>query len=427
MDNWFDISKDGLGKLTGGRGKAFVLYELIQNAWDKASTRVEVVVEAVPKTPKVSLVVRDDSPTGFADLSRAYTLFAESTKKRNPEQRGRFNLGEKLVLSLCERATITTTTGSVAFTPEGRKEWPRRKTEQGSVFEGILPMTRSELAELLAAFQRLIPPHGISTTLNGDVFPPRTPITTFQAKLATVIADETGISSRKTERVTQVEVHEVRDGETATLYEMGIPVVETGDRFHVNVMQKVSFNSDRDNVTPAYLRSVRVHVLSATFALMKEDEAADGMGTGRQGAPRREQGCPFPHAGPAVRYKARERLSDTRVHPTRPRRRIPSRRSPVVVEEGVGQNEASPPRPWCERRSGILPCGRPAPSPRAHGRIRRGSPSGHCAKIRCVKLRSAILHNTPLRSSRPESPHLLTLRSTLSLGIFTARPSFTIW
>src|SRR6202020_2400352 len=50
---------------------------------------------------------------------------------------------------------------------------------------------------------------------------------------------------------------------TAMLYEMGIPVVETGDKWHVDVQQKVPLNMDRDNVTPAYLRDVRTFVLNA--------------------------------------------------------------------------------------------------------------------------------------------------------------------
>jgi hypothetical protein len=32
---------------------------------------------------------------------------------------------------------------------------------------------------------------------------------------------------------------------------MGIPVVETGDRWHVDVAQKVPLNFDRDNLPPA--------------------------------------------------------------------------------------------------------------------------------------------------------------------------------
>ena len=66
------------------------------------------------------VVVDDNSPVGFRDLSHAYTIFAESYKRGNPELRGQFNFGEKLFLSLCRTATISTTTGTVTFDDQGR-------------------------------------------------------------------------------------------------------------------------------------------------------------------------------------------------------------------------------------------------------------------------------------------------------------------
>jgi len=48
------------------------------------------------------------------------TLFADSAKKSNPEQRGRFNLGEKLVFAQCDEVTVRTTKGGLRFDSEGR-------------------------------------------------------------------------------------------------------------------------------------------------------------------------------------------------------------------------------------------------------------------------------------------------------------------
>jgi hypothetical protein len=60
------------------------------------------------------------------------------------------------------------------------------------------------------------------------------------------------------------------------IYELGIPVVETGDRFHVDVQQKVPLNQERDNVTPGFLRAVRVAVLNATHEKIEPEEATQG-------------------------------------------------------------------------------------------------------------------------------------------------------
>jgi hypothetical protein len=40
-------------------------------------------------------VVEVNAPEGFRDLPPAFTLFADSARKTNPEQRGRFNFFEK--------------------------------------------------------------------------------------------------------------------------------------------------------------------------------------------------------------------------------------------------------------------------------------------------------------------------------------------
>ena len=272
MNNWFDVDKAGLAKLMAGRSKAFIVYELLQNAWDEVGVR-EVSVTLIPLagTRNVRIVVTDDAPDGFANLRDAYTLFAESRKKGDVDQRGRFNLGEKLVLALAKRAVIETTTGAVEFNPTGRHT-RRQQREAGSMFEADVPMTRAEVNEIDRAAKLLIPPVGIATTYNGRVLQQRTPVTWFEETLPTVTADEEGVL-RKTSRKTLVRVYEPAEGEPAMLYELGIPVVETGDRYHVDVQQKVPLNMDRDNVTPAYLRTIRVAVLNATHHLIDKEDA----------------------------------------------------------------------------------------------------------------------------------------------------------
>jgi len=274
MSNWFDVDKAGLAKLMAGRPKAFVLFELLQNAWDEESvTRVDVSVEAVAGTRNVLIAVVDDAPDGFADLRDAYTLFAESKKKTDATKRGRFNLGEKLVLALAKTALIETTTGSVRFDDGGRSNL-RGKREAGSLFQAVMPMTKAEKDEMLEAVRTLIAPTRIVTTINNWRLPERTPVTSFDAVLPTVVGDDEGVM-RKTTRRTQVSVYEPLPGETPTLYEMGIPVVETGDRFHVDIGQKVPLNMDRDNVTPAYLRTIRVAVLNALHDRLDAGNSGD--------------------------------------------------------------------------------------------------------------------------------------------------------
>jgi hypothetical protein len=249
----------------------------VQNALDEPGvTQIAVTLAPVPGQELADLTVEDDAPEGFRDLSHAYTLFAPSAKRGNPEQRGQFNLGEKLVLAVCEQASITTTKGTVVFDPEkGRIEKPDQRRERGSVFQGRIRMTEAEYGQVCDYLRSLLLPDGIAVTFNGDRLLPRAPIHTFTASLETQIADERGVM-RPTVRKAQVSLYEVLPGETASLYEMGLPIVETGDKWHVNVQQKVPLNKDRNNVPPRYLKAVRTLVLNEMHdRLTGEDANAD--------------------------------------------------------------------------------------------------------------------------------------------------------
>lgn len=269
---WFDVDKAGLAKLLERKGKAFAIYELVQNAWDEKTEHVEITLERMAGSPYARLMVTDDNPEGFKTLTHAFTLFADSEKKGDATKRGRFNLGEKLVLAVCRTASITTTTGTVSFGDFGRRTSSKSKTQSGSIFEGELRMTDAEIAECEEAVTRLIAPAGIKTTYNGTVLEQRLSAGEVEVKLPTEIADDEGVL-RRTTRTTSIVLYEPLPDEKACIYEMGIPVVETGDRWHVNVMQKVPLNFDRDNVTPAYSALVRSVVLEHMTHKLTNDDA----------------------------------------------------------------------------------------------------------------------------------------------------------
>ena len=260
---WFDVDKNGLGKQAEEQSKGRLIGELIQNALDEAGvTKIDVTLALVPGRPLADLTVEDDSPEGFRDLTHAYTLFAPSYKRGNPEQRGQFNLGEKMVLAVCESASISTTKGTVIFDPdEGRIEKPRQKRERGSVFQGRIKMTREEYPQVCDYLRSLLLPEDVIVTFNGERLLPRKSLHKFEASLETLMADEQGVMRPRT-RKTIVKVYEALPGEVPSLYEMGLPVVETGDKWHVNIAQKVPLNRDRDNVKPGYLKTVRTLVLN---------------------------------------------------------------------------------------------------------------------------------------------------------------------
>lgn len=271
MKPWFDVDKDGLAKLLADKGKETFLFELVQNCWDENTALVTVMMRRVAHSPFVQINVRDDNPGGFANLADAYTLFAESKKKGDAEKRGRFNLGEKLVIAMCRDARIITTTGCVEFSQERGREFKTTvKTEVGSEFIGTIRMTDAEMRAVIAACDRLLPPEHIETYINErQIVAPKIALS-FRGTLATEIANDEGVLS-KTQRVTTIRLYRAQG--QAYLYEMGIPIVEIEGLCHVNVMQKVPLAFNRDNVTPAYLARIYALVLERTAHVLDADEA----------------------------------------------------------------------------------------------------------------------------------------------------------
>lgn len=271
--SWFEVDKDGLSRLLEGRGKDRVITELVQNAWDEDGvTQVHVTLEEAEKPEKRGrslLIVRDDAPDGFKDLTHAYTMFAPSKKVNDATKRGRFNLGEKLLLSICDSATIVSTTGGWDFTDQGRVEINNRRP-YGSEITAIVKLTKPERLSAIEWLNMLLAPEGIATVVNGKILLPRTPVQTFEVSLPTEIANDEGILTR-TRRKTTVRLFEPTGDEKPHIYEMGIPVVEHDGRWHVDIAQKVPLNMDRDNVRPSYLRELRVHVLNEAYGRVDDE------------------------------------------------------------------------------------------------------------------------------------------------------------
>lgn len=271
--DWFAVDKDGLARLMERKGKASVILELLQNSWDETgTTEVDVRLEAHDLRGHSLLTVTDNAPNGFSDLTHAFTLFAPSKKVHDATKAGRFNMGDKQVLALCRTATVVSTRGGYEFTQGGRRAL-RRRREAGSEFTAVIRLNAAERDEVAALIATLIPPAGITTTFNGAPLVRREPVREFTTTLRTEIADDDGVL-RPTRRQTQVRLYDPAGVETPHIYELGIPVVEHDGRWHIDIGQKVPLSFERNNVTPAYLRELRVAVLNATADLLTSEDTA---------------------------------------------------------------------------------------------------------------------------------------------------------
>lgn len=266
---WFEIDRKGLAAILERRGKFFALAELISNAWDSNTKDVSIQLTPVNGQPLATLEV-EDKGEGFQNLDDAFTMFAPSRRAGNATQRGRFNLGEKLVLSVCRHASITTTGGVIIFQEDGGRLRGRSERTRGTLFAATIKMTRAEYEEVCASMRRLLPP--VPTYFNGQLLECPKLICRFETKLPTEIADAEG-QLRRSVRLAEVEVYECETG-TGEVLELGIPVVETENGYIVNVNQKIPLNMERDNVTPAFLKALNVALLNAVHDKLSEEAAA---------------------------------------------------------------------------------------------------------------------------------------------------------
>jgi hypothetical protein len=273
---WFTVDKAGLAAVATRRGVAPLILEPIQNAWDEEGvSRVALTLSPVEgRRAQVQLRVKDDSPDGFRDLADAYTLYKQSYKIGNPEQRGRFNCGEKFLLSVASEASIISTTGSISFGPDGRK-LGRKKTETGSILTATLKMRRTELDDALVLLRSMIPPQGIKTVINGEVLEQRKPMAEGVRTLQTEIKGDEG-GFRLTRRKTSISIYEVLEGETPHLYEMGIPVDKLECPWHIDIAQKVPLSIDRSSVRQGFRFEVERYVAEIMAEDISPEEAQGG-------------------------------------------------------------------------------------------------------------------------------------------------------
>lgn len=268
MKEWFSVSTKGLKALQEGKPKTFILRELVQNCFDENISECNVSIAKEGR--KIRLTITDDSPEGFRDISHAYTLFADTYKRRDPEKRGKYNFGEKESFSVCEKIKLTTTKGRLIFDSDGRHN-SRTKTTKGTTIAVEFTGSQEDMAEILRYARILLVPSGIRFTVNGEQIACRKPLKTTTAELSTEY--EQNGAFRKTVRKTELEIHEKAD--IAYLYEMGLPICIIDCQFSINVEQKVPLGMDRETVPQAYLQDVFAEVLNMTHELVEPEHASD--------------------------------------------------------------------------------------------------------------------------------------------------------
>ena len=72
--SWLEVDIIGLRRTLERKGKAWAIFELVQNSWDTDATQVEVTLSKPNENGISTLTCRDNAPDGYRDLSEAHTL-----------------------------------------------------------------------------------------------------------------------------------------------------------------------------------------------------------------------------------------------------------------------------------------------------------------------------------------------------------------
>ena len=272
QQNWFEVSTEGMRMLQEDRPLWQTTKELISNAWDEDIQNCYVTLQTVGRG-LLEIVVEDDGG-GFRDISDAYTIFAPTPKQGNASVRGRFNLGEKELLSIARSATVDTVGYTVTF-PQGKgRVIKRNKRTSGTRQTVILNGRQDSIAETLHVLRTFIPPVGINYWVNGEVQDHRRALATTEAILATVLAPAPGEPMRRTTRKTSLTIYEPR-GERGQIYEIGIPIQFIEMPYDVDIAQKVPLPPNRDVVSSSYLQDVYAEVLTVMSRDITPETAAE--------------------------------------------------------------------------------------------------------------------------------------------------------
>ena len=268
----FEVSESGMRELNRNRQPWDLVKELVQNAWDEApfASECRVTVE-LQSDGNTRVIVQDDGP-GFSDIADAYTLMGHTTKRLHPTKRGRFNVGEKDVISVAIEAEIETVGHTVTFPPEGSRKLTLNSRTKGTRVRVLMPWDEQQNNELIAMLQRFRPPINCRLFVNDQEVPHQPVKETPRATLQTVVQDAPGKPMRITQRQTEIHILEPYDADSGWLYEMGIPVQAIACPWDVDVMQKIPMAQQRDAVSEAYLNRIYAETLNATHGMLKSEE-----------------------------------------------------------------------------------------------------------------------------------------------------------
>ncbi len=249
-----------------------LIQEIVSNSFDEKA--VSEISCDVTENKKGQVVVEiQDNGTGFRDEKDIYTLFKDSYKRVNKNQRGRYNLGEKQFFARAVSGWVKTGKTLIEFQEDTRRisEIPEF---QGAIVHAVFDLEEDEtLGNTISSVEKVAVPEKKNLKVNGNYIVPKTLVKKFKARLPTVIA--LGANQKMVRRVedTQVFLYEKEESEDPIIYELGCKIQEIDQdlKWHVDIQQKVPQTTERDVISDAYLQNLYAEITENTLDLLDDE------------------------------------------------------------------------------------------------------------------------------------------------------------
>lgn len=275
-NGWLLISDEGFAAQNAGRPPEHLIKELVQNSLDAiGSGNIGNIDLTFTEHRNGILIMCSDNGCGIDNIDDLRTMFW-TNKQDTHLKRGRLGRGFKECLCIAKDCTVESGHKAIRFTYENGKRVIREvklKTKvDGTTILIVMPWDTNIIDSLISYFNTFLPPINVSIRVQNDKVIQRMAKHTIDATLTT----ESFVESRwvKPQYKTKVELVPVNKGESGMIYEMGIPVcsAEWDRPYHINVLQRVPMNPNRDAVMTGY--SGKLHK-ACLPTIIKEMEAED--------------------------------------------------------------------------------------------------------------------------------------------------------
>lgn len=254
-----------------------LIQELISNGFDESSVSSITVNVKEFKDAKIHVQCIDDG-NGFEDYRDIFTLYKDSYKRTNPNQRGRFNLGEKQFFAVAEFGSVYTRNLLVEFKDDERTIDTIVDGRKGTAINAIFVKPNNESVEtILDKLHCLIVPSDKTLSLNGINVEQKPLVKKFKSVLPTTIASEKNSKLVLVKRETDVILYRKNGSEPSLIYELGVPIQELQDdiQWHIDVRQKVPQTTSRDVVSDKYLQALYSEIARNTLDLITVDNVGN--------------------------------------------------------------------------------------------------------------------------------------------------------